>query len=286
MYKTESMFYRVNTKSNKLKQFINIFKMMKKLFLLLTISLSLSVSSQIGVGTANADPSAMVDINSTDKGLLIPRISLTGKQDVSTIASPANGLMVYNLATAGDSPNNVIANNIYKFNGASNQWELLISQDALDDLSIPFPAVFRLTNNMTNFLNGVVAGDAQVTPMTEIKNNIPGLSYNSSTSTVTFGKEGTYKIDFIYEGFHNNNCTISSYFVDFPYQTGTTRIHSTAPHAAALNNHGGTISYTGVIPANRTWQIKLGRGQSGNCSGPGNQLSSPSTHVFIYRVGS
>jgi hypothetical protein len=261
---------------------------MKKLFLLLTISLSISVSSQIGVGTANADPSAMVDINSTDKGLLIPRISLAGKNDVSTIPSPANGLMVYNLATAGDSPNNVIANNIYKFNTASNQWELLLSQDALDDLAIPLPAVFKLTSDMHNFLNGVVAGDAQLTPMTEIKNNIPGLSYNASTSVITFGKGGTYKIDYIYEGDHQAACTLSSYFVDFPYQTnGTTRIHSTASHnPTILSNHGGTISYTGVIPANRTWQIKLGRGQSGNCSGPGNNLHAGSTHVFIYKIGS
>jgi hypothetical protein len=260
---------------------------MKTLFLLLAISLSMSVSSQIGIGTANADPSAMLDINSTDKGLLIPRTSLTGKQDVSTIASPANGLMVYNLATAGDSPNNVIANNIYKFNGASNQWELLISQEALDDLSIPFPAIFRLTNTMSDFLNGYTVGESQIAPMTQMKNSIPGLSYDSSTSTITFGKGGIYKIDFIYEAEHNANCTLSSYFVDFPYQTGSTRIHSTSPHYEyATSNHGGTISYTTVIPDNTTWEIKLGRGQSGNCSGPGNQLSSPSTHVFIYRVGS
>ncbi|MCS3868651.1 hypothetical protein J3D55_001567 [Chryseobacterium ginsenosidimutans] len=261
---------------------------MKKLFLLLAISLSMSISSQIGIGTANADPSAMLDINSANKGLLIPRTSLTGKQDVSTIPSPANGLMVYNLATAGTSPDNVIANNMYKFNGASNQWELLLSQEALDDLAIPLPAVFILTSDINNFLNGIGAGEEQLTPMTEIKNNIPGLSYNISTSTVTFGKGGTYKIDYIYEGDHQAACTLSSYFVDFPYQTSsTTRIHSTSSHNEGLfSNHGGTISYTGVIPANRTWDIKLGRGQSGNCSGPGNSLHAGSTHVFIYKIGS
>ncbi|HNW89496.1 MAG TPA: tail fiber domain-containing protein [Bacteroidales bacterium] len=43
-----------------------------------------------------ADPSAMLDVSSTSKGLLIPRVSLTSINDVTTIPGPAISLIVYN----------------------------------------------------------------------------------------------------------------------------------------------------------------------------------------------
>jgi hypothetical protein len=47
--------------------------------------------SQIGINTPTPDPSAALDISSTDKGILIPRIA-----DLADIMTPANGLLVYN----------------------------------------------------------------------------------------------------------------------------------------------------------------------------------------------
>ncbi len=47
-----------------------------------------------------ADPSAILDVSSTNKGMLIPRVSLQSTTDVTTIASPANSLMVYNTNAA------------------------------------------------------------------------------------------------------------------------------------------------------------------------------------------
>lgn len=47
----------------------------------------------IGIGTTNPNTSAAVDIASTSKGLLIPRLTTTQR---NAIATPANGLMIYN----------------------------------------------------------------------------------------------------------------------------------------------------------------------------------------------
>jgi hypothetical protein len=47
-----------------------------------------------------ADPSAILDVSSTNKGMLIPRVTLQSTTDVTTIASPANSLMVYNTNAA------------------------------------------------------------------------------------------------------------------------------------------------------------------------------------------
>lgn len=97
---------------------------MKKLSLLLFI-IPAFVFSQVGIGTNAPNSSSVLDVSATNKGFLPPRIVLTGTNDVSTIASPANGLMVYNTATAGTSPTNVIPG-FYYFE--SGKWQRIINQ--------------------------------------------------------------------------------------------------------------------------------------------------------------
>lgn len=61
--------------------------------LLLLFSLVISeLSAQVGIGTVNANPSAILDMTSTSKGVLVPRMTAAQR---SAIASPATGLMVY-----------------------------------------------------------------------------------------------------------------------------------------------------------------------------------------------
>jgi hypothetical protein len=67
----------------------------------------------LGVGTNSPDASAQLDVTASNKGFLAPRIALTSATDVTTIATPATGLMIYNTATAGTSPNNVIPGYYY-----------------------------------------------------------------------------------------------------------------------------------------------------------------------------
>jgi trimeric autotransporter adhesin len=60
--------------------------------ILLALFISLTVQSQVGIGTLNPDGSAMLDINSTSGGLLIPRLTTVQR---NAIPSPAEGLIVY-----------------------------------------------------------------------------------------------------------------------------------------------------------------------------------------------
>lgn len=57
--------------------------------------------AQVGIGTTTPAASAMLDVTSSNKGFLPPRVALTGTTDVSTISSPATGLLVYNLGSGG-----------------------------------------------------------------------------------------------------------------------------------------------------------------------------------------
>ena len=54
-------------------------------------------SQSLGLNTTAAlpDSSAMLDIVSSTKGLLIPRISLASTTDTTTISHPATSLLVY-----------------------------------------------------------------------------------------------------------------------------------------------------------------------------------------------
>jgi uncharacterized protein (TIGR02145 family) len=69
---------------------------MKKITILLTAVLftALSTMAQVAINTGgtNPDASAMLDVKSTEKGILIPRMTTAQRTGIS---SPAQGLMVY-----------------------------------------------------------------------------------------------------------------------------------------------------------------------------------------------
>lgn len=99
--------------------------MFKKITLsvLLSICISTMLWSQVGIGTT--DPKAMLDIQSSDNGILIPRVELTETSDQSPITAPTPevGLMVFNTATIND-----VTPGFYYWNGTA--WERMGSGDS------------------------------------------------------------------------------------------------------------------------------------------------------------
>ncbi|WP_026630537.1 hypothetical protein [Dyadobacter alkalitolerans] len=53
-------------------------------------------AQNVGINTQQPDPSAALEIVGTDKGLLIPRVSLQSLTDNTTVPNPATALLVYN----------------------------------------------------------------------------------------------------------------------------------------------------------------------------------------------
>lgn len=83
----------------------------KNIFLLLIISFFINttwVTAQLSVGKTTPNTSAQLDVHSTTKGVLLPRVTLTGLDDTTTITNTnVESLMVYNEATAGIGANAV-----------------------------------------------------------------------------------------------------------------------------------------------------------------------------------
>lgn len=89
-----------------------------------------------GTGVAPAS-SAMLDVNASNKGLLIPRIALISSTDILTINSPATSLLIYNTASAGTTPNNVTPG-FYFWDGT--KWVPLVPQSVFGEFYALMPS--------------------------------------------------------------------------------------------------------------------------------------------------
>jgi hypothetical protein len=67
---------------------------MKKLIFLSILLISHFVNAQIGIGTNTPSANAVLDVNSTNKGLMLPRLNNT-----AAVSNPTAGLMIYDKST-------------------------------------------------------------------------------------------------------------------------------------------------------------------------------------------
>lgn len=78
---------------------------MKKIILSAAVAFTVLTTSNVvaqqGFGTNTPDRSAAVDIVSSKRGLLIPRIDIPNLDQAAPVSNPANALMVYNKGTQG-----------------------------------------------------------------------------------------------------------------------------------------------------------------------------------------
>ena len=94
--------------------------------LFLTITFFSNVNAQTGIGTSTPNAAAKLDVSSSTKGFLPPKVALTATNSFdpitglsgSTALATAAGLLIYNTATAGTAPNNVVPG-YYYWNGTT-----------------------------------------------------------------------------------------------------------------------------------------------------------------------
>ncbi len=112
--------------------------MNRTLVFCLLLILKIDGFSQVGIGTSSPDASAKLDVTSTTKGVLLPR--LTNAQMLA-ISSPATGLIVYNT--------NAGAN--YIFNGSTwNSLENRISAIVNDGVDVQLDNIKVRMSTVTN----------------------------------------------------------------------------------------------------------------------------------------
>ena len=124
----------------------------------LTLAIFASVTSvaiaQVGIGTVNPEASSMLDITSTEKGMLTPRMTTVQR---TAISSPANGLLVY------DTTENAFyfykSSAWSKIDSAKRSMHKLIQSEA--DLAAELTAgggsTYRLSTDTLYEINGTIA---------------------------------------------------------------------------------------------------------------------------------
>lgn len=165
------------------------------------IVLSNVLSAQIGINTLDPDKSSALDIYSSNKGVLIPRVSLTGINDTTTVKNPAQSLLVYNLSngnngTTNDTSDDVRANELYYF--YDGKWNQIVNQSDLDN------SITKVSlNKLITLANMKSSGNDNSFVSSDLGNNIRRFifdnkvsdnlnAYNSTTGEFTAPYTGFY----------------------------------------------------------------------------------------------
>src|SRR5690606_9571115 len=151
---------------------------------------------------------SVIDMSSTNKGFLPPRIKLISTNVALPIISPANYLLVYNTETSGIAPNNVKPGYYYYL---TNKW-IRLSDEPYWDLagisgfftgaylgtSDDQDLIFKVANTrvalLNNSLKNTSFGRAALKPTTSGTNNVAAgyfalLSNNSGSNNIAAGYE-------------------------------------------------------------------------------------------------
>ena len=229
---------------------------MKKLFFSSALTLT-SAFFAYGQGTgfnttgANPNASAGVDIDFTNKGLLIPRVALTATNLAGPITSPATSLLVYNTATAGAPPNNVVPG-YYSWDGgkwiafAGTDWSLLGNAGTTAGTNFigttdNIPLVIKVNNqnagkidntNANSFF-GYLAGNS-TTGLGNTAHGFQALYTNTSgTSNTANGANALYLNS---TGGHNTACGVDALYTNTAGNYNTAVGENALYNATGLNN--------------------------------------------------
>ena len=139
---------------------------MKKISILFTLLIFLSqaiLAQNVGVGTTTPNANAILDVSSTNKGLLLPRLADT---NAITGAKPA-GLMIYSNAD----------NQIYFYNGS--YWQKSAAQSATD--------LWYVKNDSVNYTKskyvGINSSINEIQPQANLQVNGSILAQQSTTQS-------------------------------------------------------------------------------------------------------
>ena len=194
---------------------------MKKIFFIASVLFVVSViKAQTGIGTTTPEASAKLDISSTNKGFLPPRLTLISSTDNTTIPNPAIGLLVFNTG------NNVgLVAGYYYWNGTS--WATIATATG-SGVSASYARGSRTAAQTTGLsTNGLVA-------FTQVEQSAgQDISLNTSTGQITLAAGRTYRLQAQVPNFQTSNSDARPQFGWYNETTGAYVGSSIAAYSGA-----------------------------------------------------
>ncbi len=179
---------------------------MKKLLIILLFVYAGS-NAQTGIGTNTPEASAKLDVSSSNKGFLPPRVTLTSITDNTTIPNPANGLLVYN---TGTNPNLVAG--YYYWNGSN--WATIATATG-SGVSSSYVRGSRTSAQTTGIITNGIVAFTQVDQSTG-----QDISLNTITGQITLAAGRTYRLQAQVPNFQTSNSDARPQFGWYNETTG------------------------------------------------------------------
>ena len=231
--------------------------MKNRLLLIISSFCSATLFSQnVGIGTVTPNANAILHMVSTSKGMIIPQVSLDSLRDVTSIATPSQGLMVYNTTQPG--VRNDMARGFYYYSTNALSWVRFA--DNLNDN--PWQTAGLLGIQLRDKADGVEMMDdftgsaLNWTPKVKIlksvdsallnsKNNINTLVLTAVEKKTTAGWELRQKNSIIFE---------NAYLLANGITSATTTVaissYTENPGTSSNNLNNGLAFYTFATPVN------------------------------------
>jgi hypothetical protein len=214
------------------------------LFLVLLTYIPMVTSAQVGIGTSNPDPSAKLHVDATTQGFLPPRMT-TAQRDA--IASPADGLIIFNLTTNRLEIKTTIS--------STTTWLTLMSLTGSETVTNK-----TLTNPILTNSNDAVVPTAGTIRYNSASGGILQYSNGSSWNTMTSAVQKSLVTGFFTAGvnyadafYGDLSCTeVIDMNNDFNGNTFTIPRtgNYTFTYTCAANGNAGSL-------ANGTWEVQV-----------------------------
>lgn len=193
------------------------------------ILLGNSANAQVGINTNTPNPSSVLEINSTNKGVLFPQYDLTILNSTTTpISNPADGLMIYNKGGLSTYPKGY-------YIWIRNQWQrALLAGSEPQTMSLIINSGILIPTGSTN---------NTLSNFTVASNKITGASLGTDNSTITL-PAGTYIIRYSVDSSNGNN------------NTGTPNTQYLSQNFTCTRSYMiNTVSNTNITETNRMCQL-------------------------------
>ncbi len=234
--------------------------MLKYFIILILLPASYQAFAQnVGIGTSSPNATALLHMNSTSKGLLIPQVSIDSLKDVTSIPSPAHGLLVFNTTQPG--VRNDMARGYYYYSTNALSWVRL--SDNLNDnvwqsggsLGIKLRDTADGVEMMDNYIGSSINWSPKVKVLKQIdsallnsKNNMNDLVLTGINRKILAGWEFRQKNSIIFENGYYATSTSTSAVTQVAAISGYTENPGTAN--ASDNRYNGLGFYTFATPQN------------------------------------